>query len=312
MILNPVSQKKLHNLDVFFDEIKNILNPNILTNKILLTGPKGSGKATLGYHIVNYIFSKNEEFPYNFKKKEIDYQNKSFKLIESGSHPNFFLIDLIKDNQNIEISQIRKMLKFTNKSSFNNLAKFIFIDNLEYLTINSSNALLKIIEEPNKNTFFILIQDSNKKILDTLKSRCLIFKINLSFDNSILITNKLLEENVLDLINNDLINYYDTPGYLVNLINFSKENNLLLKDYNLNEFLLYLINENFFKKDEFIKKNIFKFIELYFYKKLNNSFDKKNVISFYSKFINKINDTKKFNLDEESLFIEFKSKVLYG
>jgi len=312
MILNPVSQKKLYNLDVFFDEIKNTLNPNILTNKILLTGPKGSGKATLGYHVVNYIFSKNEEFPYNFKKKEIDSQNKSFKLIESGSHPNFFLIDLIKDNQNIEISQIRKMLKFTNKSSFNNLAKFIFIDNLEYLTINSSNALLKIIEEPNKNTFFILIQDSNKKILDTLKSRCLIFKINLSFDNSILITNKLLEENVLDLINNDLINYYDTPGYLVNLINFSKENNLLLKDYNLNEFLLYLINENFFKKDEFIKKNIFKFIELYFYKKLNNSFDKKNVISFYSKFINKINDTKKFNLDEESLFIEFKSKVLYG
>jgi DNA polymerase-3 subunit delta' len=204
------------------------------------------------------------------------------------------------------------MLEFTNKSSFNNLARFIFIDNLEYLTINSSNALLKIIEEPNKNTFFILIQDSNKKILNTLKSRCLIFKINLSFDNSILITNKLLKENVLDLINNDLINYYDTPGYLVNLINFSKENNLLLKDYNLNEFLLYLINENFFKKDEFIKKNIFKFIELYFYKKLNNSFDKKNIISFYSKFISKINDTKKFNLDEESLFLEFKSKVLYG
>jgi len=312
MILNPISQKKLHNLDFFFDEIKNILNLNTLTNKILLTGPKGSGKATLGYHIVNYIFSKNEEFPYNFKKKEIDSQNKSFKLIESGSHPNFFLIDLIKDNQNIEISQIRKMLEFTNKSSFNNLVRFIFIDNLESLTINSSNALLKIIEEPNKNTFFILIQDSNKKILDTLKSRCLIFKINLSFDSSILITNKLLEENVLDLINNDLINYYDTPGYLVNLVNFSKQNNLLLKDYNLNEFLLFLINENFFKKDEFIKKNIFKFIELYFYKKLNNSFDKKNIISFYSKFISKINDTKKFNLDEESLFLEFKSKALYG
>ena len=35
-----------------------------------------------------------------------------------------------------------------------------------------------------------------------------------------------------------------------------------------------------------------------------------SLINFYQKFIKKIHDTEKFNLDEESLFLEFKSKLL--
>ena len=33
--------------------------------KFLFSGPKGTGKATLAYHLANYIFSKKEEFPYD-------------------------------------------------------------------------------------------------------------------------------------------------------------------------------------------------------------------------------------------------------
>jgi len=35
-----------------------------------------------------------------------------------------------------------------------------------------------------------------------------------------------------------------------------------------------------------------------------------SLIDFYHKFIKKIYNTEKFNLDEESLFLEFKSKLL--
>ena len=35
--------------------------------------------------------------------------------------------------KNIDISQVRKMITYTNKSSFNNSAKFILIDNIENL-----------------------------------------------------------------------------------------------------------------------------------------------------------------------------------
>ena len=181
MNTSPTLQTKLYGLNKIFSEIINLINLQKLPSKILLSGPKGSGKSTMAYHIVNYIFSTNENHPYNLKLNEINIDNKSFKLIKNGTHPNFHLIDLINDKKNIEVSQIRKMIDYSNKSSFNNLPRIIIIDNLENLNTNSNNALLKIVEEPNEKIFFLLIHNNNKKILDTLKSRCLTYRIYLTF-----------------------------------------------------------------------------------------------------------------------------------
>ncbi len=312
MNCKPYLQTKIFGLNRNFYEIINLFNTNKFPNKILLSGPKGVGKSTMAYHLINYIFSKNETLSYNLELNEINILNKSFKLIENGSHPNFFLVDLNADKKNIEISQIRKMIDYTNKSSFNNLPKLILIDNVENLNKNSVNALLKLIEEPNDNVFFILVYNCNKKILATLKSRCLIFKVNLSFDQSIAISNKLLNDNIFNLLHKDLINYYNTPGDYINLINFSKENNINLKEYNLKNFLSFLINEKFYKNNTFIKLSINNYIELYFLKIFNQTINKNEVINFYTKFIRKISDTNTFNLDYESLFMEFKSKILNG
>ena len=247
MNTNPFLQRNIYGLNTFFNELINLYNSKKLPNKILFSGSKGIGKSTLAYHLINYVFSINEDFPYDIKLNEINIQNNSFKLIKNGTHPNFHLIDLIDDKKNIEISQIRNMINYANKSSFNNLPRFILIDNIENLNVNSLNALLKIIEEPNNNLFFLLIHNNNKKIIETLKSRCLQFNICLTFSESIRITNKLLNDDIFKLINNDLINYYDRPGNYINLINFSNENKIDLKEFNLKKFLLFLINQNFFK-----------------------------------------------------------------
>jgi DNA polymerase-3 subunit delta' len=77
--------------------------------------------------------------------------------------------------KSIDINQIRNLILNLNKSSFNTKPRLVLIDNIELLNINSVNALLKIVEEPNENIYFILI--NNKKILPTLKSRCLNYNI---------------------------------------------------------------------------------------------------------------------------------------
>ena len=312
MNLFPIKQRELFGLDNHIKEITNLFDDNKLPNKILLSGPKGSGKATMSYHIINYIFSQNEEDKYNINNYQINENNRSFKLINNGSHPNFHLIDLIDDKKNIEISQIRKMINYTNKSSFNNKPRIVLIDNLEYLNVNSSNALLKVLEEPNEKIFFILILDSNKKTLSTIKSRCLNYKINLNFEKNIIITNKLINDDIFDLLNKDLINYYTTPGEYLNLYNFSIKNNIDIKKNNLNNFLNILIKENFYKKSDFIKTYIFNYVELYFLKIFDKSKHKSEIFLLYSNFIKKINNTKRFNLDIDSLFMEFKSKILNG
>ena len=65
-------------------------------------------------------------------------------------------IDINPDKKSIEISQIRNLINNMNKSSFNSKPRFVLIDNIEYLNLNSINALLKILEEPSQNIFFFI------------------------------------------------------------------------------------------------------------------------------------------------------------
>ena len=77
----------------YFDELVKLYSNNKLPNKILLSGQKGLGKATLAYHFVNYVLSKDEELKYDLIENKINSENKSFKLLQNNSHPNFYLID---------------------------------------------------------------------------------------------------------------------------------------------------------------------------------------------------------------------------
>jgi DNA polymerase III subunit delta' len=310
MNIKPSANTKLYGLDNYFNEIVDLYKNNQMPNKILLSGKKGLGKSTLAYHISNFILSKEEDYSYNDKTLTINEDNRSYKLIQNNSHPNFYLIDLIDEKKSIDIAQIRQMINYTNKSSFNDLPRLILIDNIENLNKNSVNALLKVVEEPNENIFFILIYDNEKKILSTLKSRCIEFKINISFNKSINISNLLIDNNVFELINYDLISYYDTPGQIINLLNFSNEKKINLKEYKLKDLLALLVDNGLYKKNKFVKELLINFIELFFLKEFNRTTEKNSLLSFYHTFLNKIKNTEKYNLDEESLFLEFKSKLL--
>jgi len=312
MNFKPSDNTQLYGMNHYFNEIIHLYNQKKIPSKILLSGKKGLGKSTLAYHVINYILSYNEDLKYDPSNLSINKDNKSFKLLKNNSHPNFYLIDLKNDKKNIDVSQIREMITYTNKSAFNNMARFILIDNIENLNKNSINALLKIIEEPNDDLFFILINNSEKYILPTLKSRCLIFKMNFTFNQSMYISNQILNKNIFDLVNYDLINYYNTPGDVIGLINFSNEKNINLRDYTLITFLNLLIDNQYYKKNKFVKNLLINFIELFFLKEYKLSKTKKYLLNFYYEFITKIHNTEKFNLDEESLFLEFKSKILNG
>ena len=217
--LKPINRTKLFGLDNFFFEFVNLFEKNNLPNKILLSGQKGLGKSTLAYHFINYVLSKNEEFGYDIKNFEININNRSFKTIINKSNLNLFLIDTDPEKKTIDISQIRNLISNLNKSSLNTKPRFVLIDNVEFLNTNSVNALLKIIEEPNHNVHFILI-NNDKKVLPTLSSRCINFKIYLNYEDILTISNKLLDGKLNETINKDLINYYLTPGNIYNLAKF--------------------------------------------------------------------------------------------
>ena len=169
--------------------------------------------------------------------------------------------------------------------------------------------MLKILEEPNENINFILI-NNNKRVLPTLKSRCLNFKVFLTKDQSIRIVNQLLNDDINTIINNKLFDYYATPGKLFKLIKLSEEYDLDLAKFDLNTTLTTIIKDKIYKKDKSITEIIYSFIELYF--RNNISSENISLLKSYHYFLEKINNTKIYNLDEETLFMEFEDKILNG
>ena len=71
-----------------------------------------------------------------------------------------------------------------------------------------------------------------------------------------------------------------------------------------------LITSKAYKKSKPIIQLIYSFIEVYF--RNNISTKNINLFHYYHHFLKKINDTKIYNLDEETLLMEFEDKVLNG
>ena len=95
-------------------------------------------------------------------------------------HPNIRLIDknIELKSDVITIDQIRELSSFIELASTSERdKKVIFIKNSHYLTSSAANALLKNLEEPPNNTFFILLTPNLHKILPTIRSRAIIHKL---------------------------------------------------------------------------------------------------------------------------------------
>ena len=172
----PKNQIELFGYEYFFNSFIALYQRNKLPNTILLSGSKGSGKATFAYHFINYIFSFKEKNKYSLNNFTINPDNNSYINLCKETHPNFFLLENSTGNEDIKIENVRNALQFLSKSTYSSNIKIVLIDSLDCLNVYSSNALLKVLEETNNKTFFFLINNNPHKILNTIKSRSIEFK----------------------------------------------------------------------------------------------------------------------------------------
>ena len=84
------------------------------------------------------------------------------------------------ENDEIKVAEIKKIIKNCELTAHNNLAKIIIIPELDLLNDTAANALLKTLEEPMGNTFFLMFTRSYANVLDTVKSRSLSY--DMAFD----------------------------------------------------------------------------------------------------------------------------------
>ena len=130
-VTKPKSQLNLYGYESYFQFFNKLYEQDKLPNSILISGQKGLGKSTFTYHFINFLLSKGEKNEYNRRDYLIDPNNSTYKLIQSGTHANLFILDAI-DDENIKIDQVRKLLLFLNKSTYYKSVKIVLLDNAEY------------------------------------------------------------------------------------------------------------------------------------------------------------------------------------
>ena len=297
--------EELTNFKSDFNFFVNLYLNNKLPQSLILSGEKGIGKLNFIYHFVNFILSINEENKYDLNNYRINSTSKTYKLLSQNTHPNLFFISPNKNKKVIEVVQIKKMQEYLNTSTFNKLPKIVIINNSETLNISSSNSLLKSLEENYENVYFILIHNIKKNLLTTIKSRCIEFKLFLKIEEKIKKIEKIIDDQYHSL-NLDFKDKYLSFNFYKDLQNYCTDNNLDIKKIDLNDLFLNIFTKHNLKKNEFISNNLFLLIQLFLYKSFKNKFNNEKYISLLSYFSKRFEDINKYNLDLESLVLEFK------
>ena len=96
------------------------------------------------------------------------------KKIENLQHSDIEVIN--RKNENIKIDEVRELIYDAIESAYSSPKKIFILCGIENLRKESSNALLKILEEPPKDVYFILLARS-LNIISTIKSRTIKFDL---------------------------------------------------------------------------------------------------------------------------------------
>ena len=269
-----------------FDFLKNLYQKKKLPNVLMLSGIKGSGKFTLINHLMFLIFDSSN---YNEEKKEIKKNSTFYNQFTNNIYAN--IIYLSGSNfKKTKIEDIRILKSKIFQTSISNKPRFIIFDDVELFNHNSLNALLKIIEEPSENNYFILINNKSRPLIDTIKSRCLDIKIILSENKRKLIINSLVKKFDISL-KIDPVSSYSSPGLLIKYNCILEKYKISLEDDLLKNLGILL---NLYKKE----KDII-FIDMTSFL-TDNYFNKPNIQNKYTN--NQIVENKRFILENINKF----------
>ncbi len=136
---------------------------------LIFSGPEGIGKHTCALMVAKALNCLRAE-PGDFCD-----ECSSCRKINSGSHVDVRTISVDDEATQIKIAQIRDVLNMLNLQPLEGRNKVFILDPAEALNAEAANALLKGLEEPPENTFFILITVNVHELLLTVRSRCQIY-----------------------------------------------------------------------------------------------------------------------------------------
>ena len=203
----------------------------------MITGPKGIGKATLAYKMARFLLNNPPEDDQGpglcgdvlekaaLTSLETDLESQANHLVNAGSNPDLMITERTEDpktgkmRSNILVDDVRKINQFFHKTSSDGGWRVAIVDTADEMNRNAANAILKILEEPPKNSILIILAHAPGRLLPTIKSRCRMLPLKPLKSQTV---KEILQKNYPDKEENIIDGYValsnGSPGYAISLI----------------------------------------------------------------------------------------------
>ena len=140
----------------------------LLAHAYLFVGPAHIGKAATALAVARFLNCENTKESGGMYFCD---RCPSCLKINSGNHPDVHILQ-VAPGESIKIDAVRELLAQIRLRPFMAAKKIFIVHNIEDLTTEGANALLKTLEEPSANSLLILTTAVPERVLETVKSRC--------------------------------------------------------------------------------------------------------------------------------------------
>ena len=159
-------------------------NSGRLHHAWMITGPQGVGKATMAWHIARFLLSQGQDPLFQDVPTTLDteFDSPTSRRMRALAEPRLFLCRRPFDEKAkrlktaITVDEVRKLKSFFTLSAADGGRRVAIIDSADEMNSAAANALLKILEEPPKDTTILLVAHHPSRLLPTIRSRCRVLR----------------------------------------------------------------------------------------------------------------------------------------
>jgi DNA polymerase III subunit delta' len=146
----------------------------------LIGGAAGIGKATLAYRMARFVLAHRDPLAPEVQRAEtlsVDASDSVARHVAANAHGGLLTLERSLNDKGvlrtvITVDETRETISFFGSTAAVDGWRVCIVDTVDELNPNAANALLKILEEPPRQSLFLLVSHQPARVLPTILSRC--------------------------------------------------------------------------------------------------------------------------------------------